>query len=251
MELWWTWSGNSTVNSAWSPWTMIRSGQCMRGCSRIIRTVIAPCAISPGWWRGAWIVGAPSPTGRLQAGRQQASSHHPAGPHRQRWKPQGHRHWYHLGGLRDILAWSKGRWIRCRGAAYMSTPRQPPTLPTCLEIPDTCTPLRRNTQEGRQGYRPASPIQRFNNKSLNWPSWFRHSGRSLMFMVGTKIRGPYSWCPTSMRQWSPRTISQRSGNFYIIGTNSSILMLKDYMSEQCSITFIHNILWYKSTNLHL
>ena len=32
---------------------------------------------------------------------------------------------------------------------------------------------------------------------------------------------------------SPRTISQRSGDFYIIGTNSSILMLKDYMSEQC------------------
>ena len=33
---------------------------------------------------------------------------------------------------------------------------------------------RRNNQEGRQGYRPAAPIQRFNNKSLNWPSWFRH-----------------------------------------------------------------------------
>ena len=26
----------------------------------------------------------------------------------------------------------------------------------------------------RQGYRPAAPIQRFNNKSLNWPAWFRH-----------------------------------------------------------------------------
>ena len=32
---------------------------------------------------------------------------------------------------------------------------------------------------------------------------------------------------------STRTISQRSGDFYVIGTNSSILMLKDYMSEQC------------------
>ena len=53
----------------------------------------------------------------------------------------------------------------------MSTPRQPPTIPTCLGIPDTCTPLRRNSQEG---CRPAAPIQRFNNKSLNWPSWFRH-----------------------------------------------------------------------------
>ena len=25
-----------------------------------------------------------------------------------------------------------------------------------------------------QGFRPAEPIQRFNNKSLNWPAWFRH-----------------------------------------------------------------------------
>ena len=32
----------------------------------------------------------------------------------------------------------------------------------CLEVPDT--PLHR--QEG--------PIQRFNNKSLNWPAWFGH-----------------------------------------------------------------------------
>ena len=36
-----------------------------------------------------------------------------------------------------------------------------------------CTPLRRPPQENRQGYRPAAPIQWFNNKSLNWPSWFR------------------------------------------------------------------------------
>ena len=28
--------------------------------------------------------------------------------------------------------------------------------------------------EARQGYRPAAPIQRFNNKSLNWSAWFRH-----------------------------------------------------------------------------
>ena len=39
----------------------------------------------------------------------------------------------------------------------------------CLEVPDA--PLYR--QEGRQGYRPAAPIQLFNNK-LNWPAWFRH-----------------------------------------------------------------------------
>ena len=32
----------------------------------------------------------------------------------------------------------------------------------------------RPSPEARQGYRPAAPIQRFNNKSLNWPAWFRH-----------------------------------------------------------------------------
>ena len=64
--------------------------------------------------------------------------------------------------------------VRDHVGCNMSTPRQPPTLPPCLEIPDMCTPLRRPPQENRQGYRPAAPIQRFNNKSLNWPSWFRH-----------------------------------------------------------------------------
>ena len=34
--------------------------------------------------------------------------------------------------------------------------------------------MRRPPTETRQGYRPAAPIQRFNNKSLNWPAWFRH-----------------------------------------------------------------------------
>ena len=48
----------------------------------------------------------------------------------------------------------------------------PPVQPTCLEIPDM--PVHRATQESRQGYRQAAPIQRFNNKTLNWPSWFRH-----------------------------------------------------------------------------
>ena len=56
------------------------------------------------------------------------------------------------------------------GGCSMSTPRQPPTFPTCLEIPDTCAPLRRAPQENRQGCRLAAPIQRFNNKSLNWPA---------------------------------------------------------------------------------
>ena len=40
----------------------------------------------------------------------------------------------------------------------------------CLEVPDA--PSHR--QEGRQSYRPAEPIQLFNNKSLNWLAWFRH-----------------------------------------------------------------------------
>ena len=34
--------------------------------------------------------------------------------------------------------------------------------------------MRRPPTETRQGYRPAAPIQRFNNKALNWPAWFRH-----------------------------------------------------------------------------
>ena len=56
-------------------------------------------------------------------------------------------------------------------SCHMSTP-PPPIQPSCLEVTDG--PIHRNTQESRQGYRPASPIQRFNNKSLNWPPWFHH-----------------------------------------------------------------------------
>ena len=47
-----------------------------------------------------------------------------------------------------------------------------PKRPVCLETPDT--PLHPIGQEGRQGYRPAAPIQCFNNKSLNCPACFRH-----------------------------------------------------------------------------
>ena len=54
----------------------------------------------------------------------------------------------------------------------ISTPRQPLVRPACLEVPDA--PFHRVGQERHQSYRPASPIQRFNNKSLNWPAWFRH-----------------------------------------------------------------------------
>ena len=52
----------------------------------------------------------------------------------------------------------------------MSTPR--PAHPVCLEIPET--PAHRTGQEGRPGYQPAAPIQRFNNKTISWPAWFRH-----------------------------------------------------------------------------
>ena len=43
-----------------------------------------------------------------------------------------------------------------------------------LVTPEVDYQMRRPPTETRQGYRPAAPIQRFNNKSLNWPAWFRH-----------------------------------------------------------------------------
>ena len=64
----------------------------------------------------------------------------------------------------------------------MSTPYQP-TLGQDRDLgPSSVRPVtpevdyqtRRPPTETRQGYRPAAPIQRFNNKSLNWPAWFRH-----------------------------------------------------------------------------
>ena len=42
----------------------------------------------------------------------------------------------------------------------------------CLEVPDAT--LHHVGQEGRQSYRPAAPIQRLNNKLLNWLAWFKH-----------------------------------------------------------------------------
>ena len=55
-----------------------------------------------------------------------------------------------------------------------STTAQPPTPLTPVLVPDADSHARRPSPEVRQGYRPAAPIQRFNNKSLNWPAWFRH-----------------------------------------------------------------------------
>ena len=46
---------------------------------------------------------------------------------------------------------------------HMSSP--PPTQPSCVELPDHH--VYRPVHDNRQGYRPAAPIQRFNNKTLN------------------------------------------------------------------------------------
>ena len=60
--------------------------------------------------------------------------------------------------------------VREHAPCHMSSP--PPTQPLCVEIPDR--QVHRTVHDNRQGYRPAAPIQRFNNKTLNWPAWFRH-----------------------------------------------------------------------------
>ena len=56
----------------------------------------------------------------------------------------------------------------------ISTNALPPTPITPVTVPDADIQVRRPSPEIRQGYRPAAPIQRFNNKSLNWLAWFRH-----------------------------------------------------------------------------
>ena len=62
------------------------------------------------------------------------------------------------------------RRLREHPSCGMSTPR--PLRPVCMEIPET--PTHRTGLEGRPSHRPAAPIQRFNNKSIGWPAWFRH-----------------------------------------------------------------------------
>ena len=51
---------------------------------------------------------------------------------------------------------------------------RPPTTDRIMVTPEVDNQMRRPPTETRQGYRPAAPIQWFNNKSLNWPAWFRH-----------------------------------------------------------------------------
>ena len=56
-------------------------------------------------------------------------------------------------------------------------PSSPETIEFGPEIITVTRPAEQSCRpvaEPRQGYRPAAPIQRFNNKSLNWPAWFRH-----------------------------------------------------------------------------
>ena len=79
--------------------------------------------------------------------------------------------------------------VRQQARPVMSTPYRPTegqdrdlrtssTRPLTPEItrvtPEVDNQIRRPPTETRQGYRPAAPIQSFNNKSLNWPTWFRH-----------------------------------------------------------------------------
>ena len=60
--------------------------------------------------------------------------------------------------------------VREHAPCHMSSP--PPTHPSCVELPDPH--VHRPSHDNHQGYRPAAPTQRFNNKTLNWPSWFHH-----------------------------------------------------------------------------
>ena len=54
-----------------------------------------------------------------------------------------------------------------------STPGFP--RPVCIEMSDTpAHHFAGPRQEGRPAHRPATPIQRFNSKSIEWPAWFRH-----------------------------------------------------------------------------
>ena len=57
----------------------------------------------------------------------------------------------------------------------LGTPSTRPLTSEMITVtPEVDIQMRRPPTDTRQGYRPAAPIQRFNNKSLNWPAWFRH-----------------------------------------------------------------------------
>ena len=73
---------------------------------------------------------------------------------------------------------------------------QPPTSVTPVIVPDGNVHLHRPSPETRQGYRPAAPIQRFNNKSLNWPAWFRVTTGVLSFRDSHERRSGAGWQQT-------------------------------------------------------
>ena len=57
----------------------------------------------------------------------------------------------------------------------LGTPSTRPLTPEMITVtPEVDIQMRRPPTDTRQGYRPAAPIQRSNNKSLNWLAWFRH-----------------------------------------------------------------------------
>ena len=57
----------------------------------------------------------------------------------------------------------------------LGTPSARPLASDMIAVtPDVDVPMRRPPTDTRQGYRPAAPIQRFNDKALNRPAWFRH-----------------------------------------------------------------------------
>ena len=77
--------------------------------------------------------------------------------------------------------------VRDHAGCNISTPRQPTTIPTCLENPDTCAPPRRIGQESQRHQYSGSTLSRWTGRP-----GFDISGRLRMFMVGIKVKGPYS-----------------------------------------------------------
>ena len=78
--------------------------------------------------------------------------------------------------------------VREHDPCHMSSP--PPPQPSYVELPDHH--VHRPLHDNRQGYRPATPIQRFNNKTLNWPSWLRYylapgGGCEVLFSPGLSV----------------------------------------------------------------
>ena len=85
-------------------------------------------------------------------------------------------------GPGPIMSIPYPRW-RDDDQSNLSTTAQPPTPVTPVLVPDMDFHVHRPSPEVCQGYRPAAPIQRFNNKSLNWPAWF-HNFRAVADVHG-------------------------------------------------------------------